>query len=95
MHADRDGLYLNVAKSGAKSWIYRYQLNGKRREMGLGSYTAHSLAEARVIAATHRKLHKQGIDPLRVKKQDGLRKSAFRPDAENRRLHELADIAHY
>jgi len=64
MHADRDGLYLNVAKSGAKSWIYRYQLNGKRREMGLGSYSAYSLAEARDIAASHRKLQKQRIDPL-------------------------------
>ena len=64
MHADRDGLYLNVTNSGTKSWIYRYQLNGKRREMGLGSYTAYSLAEAREIAAAHRKLQKQGTDPM-------------------------------
>ncbi|MCB1707000.1 MAG: DUF4102 domain-containing protein, partial [Halioglobus sp.] len=33
-YADRDGLYLNISKQGNKSWIYRYQLNGKRREMG-------------------------------------------------------------
>lgn len=32
--------------------------------MGLGSYSAYSLAEARDIAASHRKLQKQRIDPL-------------------------------
>jgi hypothetical protein len=39
--------------------------------------------------------HEQGLDLLRMKKKDGLGKSAFRPDTKNRRLHELANIAHY
>ncbi|WP_371863224.1 Arm DNA-binding domain-containing protein [Novosphingobium sediminis] len=36
MHGDGNGLYLNVTRKGAKSWIFRYQLNGKRCEVGLG-----------------------------------------------------------
>lgn len=37
LYADGNGLYLQVTKTGAKSWIYRYQLHGRRRDMGLGS----------------------------------------------------------
>ncbi len=33
MHADGKGLYLRVQPGGAKSWILRFQLNGKRRAM--------------------------------------------------------------
>ena len=35
MHADGGGLYLQITSGGA-SWIYRYMLNGRAREMGLG-----------------------------------------------------------
>ena len=35
-HDDGRGLRLIVRKSGAKSWILRYQLNHRRRDMGLG-----------------------------------------------------------
>ena len=38
-HADGDGLYLQVAKGGTKSWVYRYTKGGKRREMGLGPFS--------------------------------------------------------
>ncbi|TWB29343.1 uncharacterized protein DUF4102 [Nitrospirillum viridazoti] len=36
MHPDGDGLYLRITETGTKSWIFRYQLQGRRREMGLG-----------------------------------------------------------
>ena len=36
-YGDGDGLYLIVKKSGRKSWLYRFRLNGRRRDMGLGS----------------------------------------------------------
>jgi len=51
MHADGQGLYLRVQASGAKGWIYRYQLRGKRREMGLGSLEDVTAPEARAKAA--------------------------------------------
>ncbi|MEY3916174.1 MAG: hypothetical protein RLZZ103_1674 [Pseudomonadota bacterium] len=41
VHSDGNGLYLAVKSGGTKSWVFRYQLNGQRREMGLGSLNAH------------------------------------------------------
>jgi hypothetical protein len=49
------GLYLQVT-GGARSWIYRYTLNGRSREMGLGSLNAVTLSEARARAAEARRL---------------------------------------
>ncbi|MGV6826430.1 MAG: tyrosine-type recombinase/integrase [bacterium] len=66
-YADRDGLYLQVNKTGTKSWIYRYQINGRRREMGLGSLKKYSLKEARTRAFEAAKLKEQGIDPKVIK----------------------------
>src|SRR5215472_864339 len=62
--ADGGGLYLQVAPSGAKTWIYRFQLRGRRRDMGLGSIAVYSLAEARRKAADARRLVVEGIDPI-------------------------------
>ncbi|MEW5251658.1 tyrosine-type recombinase/integrase [Microbulbifer sp. 2201CG32-9] len=61
---DGDGLRLIVRASGAKSWVLRYQLHGKRREMGLGSLDDLSLKGARAEASIQRKLILQGIDPI-------------------------------
>lgn len=66
---DGDGLYLQVSESGAKSWIYRFQLNGKRREMGLGSLAGVSAKEARRRAAEARALLLDKIDPLEHRRQ--------------------------
>lgn len=63
-YGDGRGLRLVVKASGRKSWVLRYQRNGKRRDMGLGSYPEVSLKEARVAAATQRGLLLQGLDPL-------------------------------
>ena len=49
MYADGGGLYLQVTAGGA-SWVYRYMLNGRAREMGLGPLTLVSLQEARTKA---------------------------------------------
>ena len=71
MHAvgDPPGLYLHC--HGAKSsWILRYSsLDGKRRDMGLGSYGDLTLAEARDKAREKRKLILQGIDPIEAKRE--------------------------
>ena len=64
MHADGGGLYLQVTASGAKSWIYRFEINGRERAMGLGSLNAVSLAEARKQAEECRGLRQRGIDPI-------------------------------
>jgi integrase len=69
MHADGGGLYLQVSRFGTKSWIYRYMLDGRRREMGLGPYPAVSLAVAREKAAECRRMAKgERIDPIAARK---------------------------
>ena len=70
-HADGGNLYLIVDKSGAKRWalLYRDRHGGQqRREMGLGSLTAVSLADARQKAAECRKLIDGGRDPIEQRK---------------------------
>lgn len=64
MHHDGDGLYLQVTASGARSWILRYQLRKKRREMGLGPVSLYGLAEARQRATEQRRLLAEGKDPI-------------------------------
>jgi hypothetical protein len=64
MLADGDGLYLQVTRANARSWIFRYFRNGKSHEMGLGSLKAVGLAAARLKAAECRGLLADGIDPI-------------------------------
>jgi integrase len=64
MYADGGGLYLRVADAGSRGWIYRYQLAGKRREMGLGSAATFSLVEARDRARLARQQVADGLDPV-------------------------------
>jgi hypothetical protein len=66
--ADGGGLYLQVTKGGGRSWIFRYQLNGRRREMGLGSAADLSVTQARAVAEDFKALTKKGRDPLVEKK---------------------------
>lgn len=61
---DGDGLYFQVSKSGGTSWIFRYKLDGRSREMGLGPFPAVTLGQARQMAADQRKLLALGSDPL-------------------------------
>src|SRR5262249_23757033 len=63
-YGDGGNLWLQVGPGGSKSWIFRFTLAGRRREMGLGPWPAVSLAEARVKAAVQRRLLLDGIDPL-------------------------------
>jgi len=67
-HEDGDGLALLVKASGTRSWVLKTQLNGKRREFGLGSAKLVTLAEARDKAAATRKQLKAGEDPVATKR---------------------------
>jgi integrase len=64
LYTDGGGLYLQVSGKGAKSWIYRYMLAGRSREMGLGGLDAIPLADARLLAAEARHQRAKGIDPI-------------------------------
>ena len=64
LYHDGGGLYLQVTDSGAKSWIYRYRLLGKLRDMGVGSFQTFSLKEARERANEFRQRVADKIDPI-------------------------------
>jgi integrase len=58
------GLALQVAQSGARSWILRYADGSKRREMGLGGFPDVGLADARTRAREERQKLDKGVDPI-------------------------------
>ncbi|HEX2528682.1 MAG TPA: integrase arm-type DNA-binding domain-containing protein [Geminicoccus sp.] len=64
IYEDGAGLRLVVKSSGARSWVLRYQLHGKRHDLGLGGWPDVSLARAREKAAAARSLKADGVDPL-------------------------------
>ena len=68
-HIDGNGLYLYVQPTGARSWIQRLVIRGKRCELGLGSVALVPLAEAREKAVANRKLAREGGDPLAEKRR--------------------------
>lgn len=63
-YADGNGLYLVVDPSGAKRWVLRTVVKGKRCDIGLGGLSLVSLAEAREEAAKLRKIARTNGDPL-------------------------------
>ena len=63
-YCDGGGLYLQVGKTGSKSWVFRYAIGGHKRDMGLGSIATFGLAEARERARKMRQLVADGIDPI-------------------------------
>lgn len=75
-HADGGGLHLLVKKSGARSWVFRYMLKGRSRDLGLSrcseamsilqnaGHDDLTLAQARDVATIYRLKVKAGIDPI-------------------------------
>jgi integrase len=69
-HGDGGGLYLQVAPSGSRSWVYAWKAGAKRTVIGLGGYPAVSLAEARGIAAANRRMVAAGLNPLSERRKN-------------------------
>ena len=70
------GLYLQVSKSGAKSWLLRYEINGVKRWHGLGSAADVPLREARARAKAKRLLIVDGIDPVTQRRVEKTKRLA-------------------
>ena len=72
--ADGGNLYLQVTRGQndhvRRSWLFRYELNSRRREMGLGPTHTRSLKDAREEAKRLRQLLLDGIDPLEYRRKD-------------------------
>ena len=85
-YEDGEGLRLVVKPTGRKSWVLRFQLAGRRREMGLGSYPEISLKTARLEASSKRRHLIGGVDPLAAR---DLERAAQR---EALRAHEAKQL---
>jgi len=66
---DENGLFLRVKITGTKAWVQKIVINGKQRELGLGSAALVSLAEARELAREYRKAAREGRDPIAERKR--------------------------
>lgn len=62
-YGDGAGLYLQIGPTGGKSWLFRYMIDGKAYNMGLGPVHTISLAEARTRAKEARNLLLEGKNP--------------------------------
>jgi integrase len=58
------GLYLQVGRTGGKSWLLRYEIAARERFMGLGSLADFTLKEARERARAARQKLADGVDPI-------------------------------
>ena len=76
-YEDGYGLRLVASKLGAKKWVLRYTLHGRRREMGLGSYPSVGLADARTTALKCRRLVATGVDPIEARRLEAKRIPEF------------------
>jgi integrase len=83
-HADGAGLWLYKRENGAQ-WVLRYNIHGRRREMGLGSASLVSLKEARQFAEQWRAVVRAGKDPIKERERE-KREAA-------RNIHLLKDVA--
>jgi integrase len=81
-YADGNGLYLKVARSGAKRWELRTVVKGKRCDIGLGGLKVVSLAEAREEARKYRAMARNKGDPLAEKRRARKVVPTFRVAAE-------------
>ena len=72
---DGKGLYISITSPGTGKWSYRYRIDHKSREMGLGTFPEISIVDARQKAEDNRRLVLNKIDPIDDKrKQEVLRK---------------------
>jgi integrase len=70
------GLYLQITGSAGRSWLYRYQTDGRAHQIGLGPTRAVSLEQARNAAADLRRQHRLGNDPLKARRAEKLQHRA-------------------
>ena len=73
------GLHLLIKKTGSKYWVFRFKLDGKRQDMGLGVFPSVALAAARKSVLEARVLLDSGINPLAKKADEKAVKHAAKP----------------
>src|ERR1700685_725680 len=85
-HSDGDGLHLLVSRTGRKKWVLRYQVDGVRKDKGLGAYPTIGLRDARDRAVAARKPVARGGDPIEA---DRAARKAAKPIPTFREIAKL------
>lgn len=68
---DGRGLYLLISNAGNKLWQMRYRMDGKQNTLSFGHYPDVSIDEARSKCIEAKKLIRQKIKPVVLKKSYG------------------------
>lgn len=68
--SDFEGLYVLVKVSGAKSWRFKYRIDGKEKLLVIGDYPAVSLAKARQARDLAKSQLADGVDPNEAKQEE-------------------------
>lgn len=93
-HADGGGLYLQIDGNGSKQWTFRFQIAGRRSEMGLGGLDAVPLTEARKLAAQARADLAADRNPLQLRRKAQAAEKAAAEEAaraDHRTFRAVAD----
>lgn len=85
-YVDGNGLYLVIDPSGAKRWVLRMVVHGKRRDIGLGGVSKVSLEEARERTIEAHKAAREGANPIEERKKAKRKIPTFRESAKS--VHE-------
>lgn len=76
-HADGAGLYLVVSETGARQWLWRGVVHGRRRDIGMGSATLVPLKDAREIARRWQRIAREGGDPAAERDRERRKSLTF------------------
>ena len=86
---DGKGLYISISNQGRGKWSYRYRIDKKSREMGLGTFPEVPIAEARQKAEDNRRLVIQKTDPI-----DDKRRQEVLRNQQNKTFSFIADLSY-
>ena len=86
---DGGGLYLRVAPTGAKSWVFRFQLERQAARHGAWTLPGYHAREASEKATEHREQSREGVDPLDAKARRAA--GAASAEAKGRTFREVAE----
>lgn len=89
VHRYDRGLYVRVTAT-SRSWIFKYQINGRRREMGLGPVEGQTVSAAVAKANAARFQVDQGVDPLAEKQ---AKKAEEKAEAKRQKMPTFAEFA--
>ena len=67
---DGNELYITISSPGKGKWSFRYTLNKKAREMGLGNFPEVTLFDERKHALRNKHLLRKKIDPIDEKNRE-------------------------